>query len=979
VTNQFIIVDPNLRDIGGHYAEYDRAVVAGAKDEGYDVTVLAHQAITPSLRDSLGATPTFTREIWGSAPTGSRLRRAFALLADNFTFLREILRGLRTLPRGAQDVIFAHTFIRNQFFALALLPLLLRRRWNPRLVYLFRYQPDFYHGRLSRMGFWLLRRLMRRHDIRFTTDSARLAEQLEVLAGVVVETLPIPHTPKLAPNLSHPDSDVTTFVSLGSAREEKGILEILQAIALLHEQGRAVGMRFVLQCNDAEPSVVAAIEAFRKNLLPGCELIDQALSSENYYALLRAANVVLLPYRRSIYFARTSGVLVEALALGKPIIATDDTWMTDQLLGTGLPTRDRSARHLAEVMVNARNNVVELAARARTRQEHWLATHNPKALIHAIRALSGQRRPPAMPPRRVLVLYPHDDALANQRGSSRRVNLLIDTLTRWGLEVRVLQGGTAPRETVNGTIVESLGAEPRLFCRQLASLAVVWLASLGRGLRHWWIFWHFIRIGGWGEFRARLGQHIAWSDIVFLEYPFWAKPVVAIARRLDRRVILTSYDILADQMEELPWLRAMVQRMESRAFRLADHVCMVSADDLPHVNGVVPRPVLAPNPTHGRMFELARLVAPRDLLRDVYGFVAPAGRFGLFVGSAHEPNRQAAAVIRGFGPELGPDDIGFVVAGACAEPGLDANILSLGRVDDAMLPLLYAACDFVIVPIPSGTGASLKTVEAMAAGKAVLGTQVAFRGLAVRAGHEALIEDRTERYPDLSRTLLRDATARERLGGAARTFALSYDARVAFLPYRNLLGLAPLENPPITEGSLDTTLIALAHRAKAAGQVAVAETLAREALRTSPTHQEALAMVADQPIPPDPGRDALAIWLGSRDDTAQCLRAGLYGAAIDRARAVLTYEPELLDARLILAEALGRSGAPLPEVLAAYRAVDALGYDLYWLRVRIGETFLYRGDLPRAGWMFMNAFRLRPFRRHNLRVLRDFVKTALGG
>ena len=49
-------------------------------------------------------------------------------------------------------------------------------------------------------------------------------------------------------------------------------------------------------------------------------LIDGVLSREAYADLLGGADVVLLPYSRRVYYARTSGPFTEALAGGKPVI-----------------------------------------------------------------------------------------------------------------------------------------------------------------------------------------------------------------------------------------------------------------------------------------------------------------------------------------------------------------------------------------------------------------------------------------------------------------------------------------------------------------------------------------------------------------------------------------------------------------------------------------------------------------------------------
>lgn len=186
----------------------------------------------------------------------------------------------------------------------------------------------------------------------------------------MVGALPILHVPPPAASASRQEWDVTTFVSLGNARDEKGVLEILDAIAILKERGEIGGMRFILQCNDATPDLATAIQAFRVQAVPECELIDQALPSDQYYQLLYSADVVLLPYRRSIYVTRTSGVFMETVAAGKPVIATFDTWMSDQIadFAAEYEVRDGSATHLADAMRHVREQIDNLSPMARARR-----------------------------------------------------------------------------------------------------------------------------------------------------------------------------------------------------------------------------------------------------------------------------------------------------------------------------------------------------------------------------------------------------------------------------------------------------------------------------------------------------------------------------------------------------------------------------------------------------------------------------------
>jgi glycosyltransferase involved in cell wall biosynthesis len=787
----FCIVDPTLKNLVGHYFAYDAAVAHAASQSGYVPLILAHRQVEREVATQVGVEPVFAEDMWGSRRHVTSIGRTLAKLPANFLFLFTLIARARRLP--PRSVVFVHSFIDRQILGLALLPLLLRKR-SFAYVYLLRYQPDFYRSAVASCSFHLLERIAERCGVRLATDSERLRDLLEELTTLPIEVLPIPHVPPDTSDVPRPSDRARRcrLVSLGSARDEKGIYEILDAIRILHRDGLGEAFEFVLQCNDTTPEVARAITAFRAERLPYCELLTETLDAEAYYRQLHRADIVLLPYWRSIYTARTSGVFMEALAAGKPVIATRDSWMSDQLSanGAGVLCDDRNATVLARAMRQAATDLVPLSERARENRGRWLAQHNPQALVQAITSPVSLRAGDT--PRRIALLYPWEDFVEKQGGASRRCNLLVDFLAPRGASIRVLQSGRHPPTVVPGCRVSALGRVPpsALLARALLRFAA-FVVSRGKGARHDWIIWQFIRLRCIGRFRRRIRRLVRWADVVLLEYPFWMSVVAPIARQEGKRVVLTVHDIMATQISDAPAMRKLAWHFERKAFGMADSLVAVSANDQATLCAAGPRSELAPNPADSRLFDLDRLSEPRRVVAEQFGVQLPGRRICLFVGSLHEPNVIAAARVRDLARRtrgLAEDaDIGFVVAGGCARAERDGNFAALGRIDDALLLALYALADLVLIPLPYGTGTSLKTIEAMAGGKAVLGTQAAFRGLEVTSGIEAIVEDDLDRYLEYIVRLLADDVGRARIGASARRFAAGYDYRVAYRAYLALL------------------------------------------------------------------------------------------------------------------------------------------------------------------------------------------------
>ncbi len=793
------IVDPNLKDFVGHYYEYDAAVARGARASGCTPVILGNRQMEPSVAGATQAIAAFSEDIWGTRRPATRLGRLLERLRANLRFGHELAQHMVRLPENT--VVFAHTFADRQLLGLALLPLRLYRRRSLQYVYLLRYQPAFYMSHEAGVAFRLLEWLAKRRQVRLATDSERLGLQLEQLTSLPIEVLPIPHVPAeaaSAPPTSQDTARLPCCVSLGNARDEKGIVEIFDAIRLLHAQGLGERYRFILQCNDAMPDIAAAIDAFRAEALPNCELLTERLEPDAYQRLLHAADIVLLPYWRSIYAARTSGVFMEALSAGKPVIATHGTWMSDQLVrhGAGMLCDDHDPASLAHAIRTALAELPALAAKAGAARAAWLAIHNPLALARALLAPEPPR-PPAWPPRRIALLYPWDDFLQTQGGASRRCNLLVDHLAPHVDAIHVLQSGMAPPDLRPNCQIQSFGRVPLtalteqlllrlgLLVHSLLRLLVL-LGWRRQGARHDWILWQYLRLCFVPRYRKRIAAAVRRADAVLLEYPFWMRVVAPIARREGKRVILTSHDIIADQLAGFPTLRRIAWRLERAALARADRLVAVSAADRASLHAAGLRAELSFNPADRRMFAIDHPTTTAQL-----GELAlPPGPICLFVGSLHDPNVVAASRIRGIARQMHHrTDVGFVIVGACAAPERDGNYLALGRIDDAMLLALYARAAIVLVPLPSGTGTSLKTVEAMATGKPVLGTTAAFRGLQVTPGVDVMVEDDIDRYPDRIAALLADDDERRRIGVRARRFAAQYDERNVFRVYLDLLEL----------------------------------------------------------------------------------------------------------------------------------------------------------------------------------------------
>ena len=141
---------------------------------------------------------------------------------------------------------------------------------------------------------------------------------------------------------------------LGNPRREKGFIEFASAILRIL-RGTPSGARFVVQTNDPDSSCRQSVLSLKASGLPGLEIVERRLSEQEYISMLESADVIVLPYHLDKYHDRTSGILCEALVAGKPVLATEDSWMSSELTRAGLGwlVPERNVDALAQAICRA--------------------------------------------------------------------------------------------------------------------------------------------------------------------------------------------------------------------------------------------------------------------------------------------------------------------------------------------------------------------------------------------------------------------------------------------------------------------------------------------------------------------------------------------------------------------------------------------------------------------------------------------------
>lgn len=362
---RLLVVEEALQGPVGHWYEYVKAVVELNRAEGVEVTTAAHARIDPGMATELGALPAFRRSNWdGVYQYPQAWRRYLGVFRHNWLVFRTMSRLVDR--HGPFDCLFAPTVVVHHAIGWRLL-LAVKGRRIGRMVLLFRnnagsYAPGSTTPVFKRSAAVLRATLksfagaIRRGKAEFATDSTRLAREYALLCGIAPKVYPSPRITPF-PDQARPakaEGEPLVFSCLGPARFEKGIDLLQEAIRLCLARGLPRRVRFVIQWNMAIHDAGGVLYGPDAQLRASgaVDFIEAPLDSADYAAAIDATDCMLLPYRRDSYFARISGVAVEAATAGIPMIYTNDTWTADLVaeVGAGIGTGDGDVAALADAI-----------------------------------------------------------------------------------------------------------------------------------------------------------------------------------------------------------------------------------------------------------------------------------------------------------------------------------------------------------------------------------------------------------------------------------------------------------------------------------------------------------------------------------------------------------------------------------------------------------------------------------------------------
>jgi glycosyltransferase involved in cell wall biosynthesis len=620
---------------------------------------------------------------------------------------------------------------------------------------------------------------------------------------------------------------LTRFCYLGDAREEKGYQHLPQAIDGLPSDLKFGALQFVLQSNynspKGEPLVVRARGQLQQMPRRLVDLRMKPLNDPDYFAVLASSDAALIPYDVANYARRSSGVFTEALYAGALPIVPAGTSMANQL-PKDFPTIYESVSHLSEIFALVHERKPELQAAIEKISTGWRRLHSPKNLIiqllstpcaqlvskvDRVSAFAYRENPPSLPKSRPLssakplvAVHVIDlESMYWRIGAGYVMRLQASAMVQIGASTFALMIVHKQLDERH----EDRRLRPSYWVRQAEEVARelgysgFWIVYEGRPANTEEVglaakFAAAAEIVPSDGFLRFLGN--VQPDIIYTNYA-QNFPVLQRCGLSGIPFVLESHDIQSHHnalyQEDIDADEEFATELS--VYRRASAVSCLTEPDAQHLLEAGVRnvehclPLIDPTPPNSGVFagvqDLAELLSASGA-REPTVDISAAGRTGqldqvrrlvnerrmnlLFVGGWHKPNIQGMDWFfeEVFKPHLEPANVNlFVVGGIFPEKARypSDRIFWAGLLD--RLDLVYAGAEIVIAPLLAGTGVNIKVLEALAIGKPVVGTSVAFRG--IHGARETLgCFDDPEAFADRVLQLINRSHEREQAAQASR-------------------------------------------------------------------------------------------------------------------------------------------------------------------------------------------------------------------
>lgn len=388
-------VNPDLVSSFGHYLHHDLRCRAEVGERGGGFVSLANLGVHGTKET--GIVPWFESHSWSVSGDCE--------IADGFG--RELTAALATLEEADSENLTVLTmYLADHRHIVPVLEAIGKRRPRRAVFVLNLFYAHFvvFGDKQHLLGeleacLRSTRHLRRELGVHLCADSPMLRDALEDLCEESLRLWPMFSTTdyssehlaeaSTAPRSRERQPIVAYYPS--NLQTSKGYDLLAEAVEKMGERGQVNDLRFVVR-ELYQPTTPPSMRQVADQLRPWVEIVDGILSPDAYRRRMIESDIVLVPYRRDAFRSRTSGVISDAILLGKPVVTTAGTWGGEQVMrfGNGATFEDGDVEGFIKALSEVKTHYRRYVTQAQRAREPWLREHSPAAFVAMVREVASE-------------------------------------------------------------------------------------------------------------------------------------------------------------------------------------------------------------------------------------------------------------------------------------------------------------------------------------------------------------------------------------------------------------------------------------------------------------------------------------------------------------------------------------------------------------------------------------------------------------
>ena len=383
---RLILIDNWLESVGGHNYQYATEILTAASTSGYEVVL----ATAKSFKKSVDSIPTdwlcypVFRYAWnrthtvgvdgkrnepidvqgnllpGTSTAGNTLLKRYTRWShplktwDRRRRIRAFANSCKylfdRLGFHSDDLVFLPSV--SDFDFLGLVDFLRNHPQTKQLHWHVQFHYDIFDGRPPDFGrqqhrkdcmqrqFSAALSTIKTHQLRFYATTSQIADQYNRLGVGHFHALPYPISSSQNESTPTTRQKPLRVTLAGSPRREKGKRKLSSLFEQLSRR-KLLGKELQVWMQGDVAQIRRQLSNFKTDQITACDpdrsssaevaVAAHPLSQEQYLTLIQKTDIGLLPYNNARYHARASGVFIEMLSAGVPVIVTAGSWLSLQL------------------------------------------------------------------------------------------------------------------------------------------------------------------------------------------------------------------------------------------------------------------------------------------------------------------------------------------------------------------------------------------------------------------------------------------------------------------------------------------------------------------------------------------------------------------------------------------------------------------------------------------------------------------------